>query len=293
MVCGMASTRHTRLAPVTARDGVDTRKKVNWASVATQPRKTICRSDAIIGLGQLAAQQSYNGSAAWGDVMTDNLPVYHASEAIRYCERSEYQVWEDLIDEPWKYGDDVCDWLDLDEKLSNGPAQVHMDSYWKLYKERLQEVETRKDRDALKDRKMWQTKFNPIVKEVAKVCAKRWVTRDIKRHVLRFKGSATKIQTLVRGYQARCKDARQDCCMCLSHRISPLKTAKGYMCRDCGVMGPHGDIVEEDPWNWNRVEFVDEAIFYTNCNWCNKESVAPLWNGDYCSYECECADRSA
>ena len=290
MVCGMATSCNTRLAPVTARDGVDTRKKVNWASVATQPRKTICRSDAIIGLGQLAVQQSYDGKAAWGDIMTDNMPTYDASNAIVYRVVSEYQVWEDLIDEPWKYGDDVCEWLDIDDKLRNGPEQVRMDSYWQLYKERLQEVETRKDRDVLKERKVWQTKFNPIVKEVAKVCAKRWVTRDIKRHLLRFHGSATKIQTLVRGYQTRCKNAHLDCCMCLSHRICPLKTTKGYMCRDCGVLGPHGDVVEDDPWNWDRAEFEDESIVPTACVWCEKVSVR---SEDYCSDECECADQMA
>lgn len=253
----MATLRVPRLAPVTARDGVDTRKKVNWASAAAQPRKTICRSDAIIGLdGQTAV---YEHGAAWGDIMTDNVPknLEHApSETIGY---SEYQVWEDLIDEPWKYGDDVCEWLDIDDRLRNGPEQARMDSYWQLYKERQEEADTRRDRDALKQCKLWQTIYKPIAREAAKVCAKRWVTRDIKRHVARFNKTAATIQKIVRGYQTRCKDVHQDCCMCLSHRISPLKTSVGYMCRDCASMGPYQDIVEEDPWNWHRADYVDET----------------------------------
>ena len=84
--------------------------------------------------------------------------------------------------------------------------------------------------------------------------------------------------------------------MCLSHRISPLKTNVGYMCRDCAQLGPYEDLVEEDPWNWHRAEYVDEAPnheVYQPCAWCNHEFIAPLWNGDYCSYECEWKDRTA
>ena len=55
----MATLGQTRLAPVTARDGVDTRKKVKKVTFAKETLETICRSDVINGLGQSAVKLDY------------------------------------------------------------------------------------------------------------------------------------------------------------------------------------------------------------------------------------------
>jgi hypothetical protein len=49
--------------------------------------------------------------------------------------------------------------------------------------------------------------------------------------------------------------------MCLSHRICPLETDVGMMCRTCAEQGPHEDITGPvaDPWNWFRADYVDLA----------------------------------
>jgi len=162
-------------------------------------------------------------------------------------------LYRDMADEPWKYGDeDMIAWLELDEKLRAGSECADVNAYW-ADREVLQQAELarteeryRIENDALRER------FTPVTKECAKLAMKRWVEKDIRRIVNRFKGSATKIQAVVRGYQTRCKNSHLDCCMCLSHRISPLKTDVGYMCRDCARIGPYEDLVESDPWNWYR-----------------------------------------
>jgi hypothetical protein len=200
-------------------------------------------------------------------------------------------LYADLADEPWKYGDeDMFAWLELDDKLRNTPERA---AYWQDREAREQADQVRQqDRyqaDLDSRRKVW----NRIANETAKLSMKRWVERDIKAIVKRFKGSATKIQALVRGYQTRCKNPHLDCCMCLSHRISPLKTSVGYMCRDCAEMGPFQDLVEEDPWNWHRADYVDEAPHVClPCVWCSKALAKGCWD-DYCSYECEWKDRTA
>jgi hypothetical protein len=283
--------KNSRLAPANARDGVDTRKKGNWASVATQPQKTICRSDTIIGLGNPAVTN-------WGDMMTGLHCNSRPREPIARTEPSAIALYRDMADEPWKYGDeDMFEWLEQDEKLRAGPERVAVESYWQDREAREQAEQERKEKSYRAEMDARRVVFRQIGKEAAKLAMKRWVERDIKRHVQRFKSSATKIQALVRGYQARCKDAHQDCCMCLSHRISPLKTSVGYMCRDCAVLGPHQDLVEEDPWNWHRAEYVDEApmgnYLYQPCGWCNQDFFAPLYCGDYCSDRCEYYDRNA
>lgn len=167
----------------------------------------------------------------------------------------ECDLDSDMMEEPWKYG------LDIPEA-----------------------VVAEHDHHAV---------FGPIAIEAAKVCGKRRVTRDIRNHVLRIRNAVVTIQKTVRGYQARCKNPHLDCCMCLSHCLSPLKTSEGYMCRDCGNMGPHVEIFNQDPCNWNRTEFVDEAPVYDTCNFCNQTFLAPLWNGYYCSYLCEHGDQTA
>ena len=282
----MATSKDARLAPVNAREGVNTRKQGNWASAVARPRETICRSDMIIGLGCPTAQ--------WGDMMTGMYRNRSTNSGIASTQRDDVLLYADMADEPWKYGDaDMSDWLDLHEQLSGNPKRH---AYWQD-REFLQQAEQERQQERyaieLNNRRDY---FRSVAKEAAKLAMKRWVERDIKLIVNRFKGAATKIQTLVRGYQTRCKDAHQDCCMCLSHRISPLKTEVGYMCRDCAELGPYEDLVEEDPWNWHRAEYVDEAPnhhVYDTCSWCNQEFFAPLYCGDYCSGGCEWKDRTA
>ena len=151
----MATSIVSRLAPVTARDGVNTRKQANWARVAAQPRKTICRSDTIIGLEQLVAKQSLEG-LQWGDIMTNNLRDYSSDAVIVYRETTNYDVWEDLADEPWKYGNDVFEWIDLDKKLANSPRVA---AYW-VFRAKLQEDKR------VEVQRAWHEKMKPIAQSI-------------------------------------------------------------------------------------------------------------------------------
>jgi hypothetical protein len=240
----------------------------------------------ITGLG-------YSAATNWGDVMTG---MQATNNSISRTQHSLVALYTDMADEPWKYGDeDMIDWLELDAKLRAGIERADVEAYWQD-----REVCEKAEQACVEERHKTELEsrrahFRAVAKETAKLAMKRWVNRDIQRVVNCYKGSATKIQALVRGYQARCKDAHQDCCMCLSHRICPLKTSVGYMCRDCGILGPYEDLVEEDPWNWHRADYQDEAPHATQgvaCVWCNKEMPIGCWD-DYCSYECECNDRTA
>ena len=247
----MSTFNGVRVASANARDGVNTRTKVNWAQAVKQPvQKTICRSDMIIGLGQLAANQSYDGRQAWGDVMTDNLPKAEKAPSRWAKAYSDYDLWKDMVDEPWKYGVDMLTWPELNDKLMAGDQSARCRAHWF-------------DREEVERAKLaceqapWRKAFKPIAAAAAAKCMTRWINRDIKALIAKIKNAVVTIQAAVRGYQARCKDVHQDCCMCLSHRISPLKTAVGYMCRDCGADGPYVDQVENDPWNWFRSDYVE------------------------------------
>lgn len=249
-----------------SRDGADTRKKATVTRLGGGDQKRG---------GQTAAYEDETDSLPWGDIMTGMR--YEPNLTIKITVPNATELHKDFCDEPWKYGDEIVNHWD------SIAANPEMEEYWR-------------NRDAMAMKPV--PNFSPIAKECAKTCAKRWVERDIRKHVARITNAIVTIQKTYRGYKARCNNPHLDCCMCLSHVFSPLKTAVGYMCRDCAEIGPHEEIFPNDPTGWHRTDYVDEApngkkYLYQPCGWCNQEFIAPLWNGDWCSYECEWKDRTA
>ncbi len=198
----------------------------------------------------------------WGDLMTgDAAPPANCGVVRKVYD--PMTLYTDMADEPWKYEDDMLDvWEPLDEVLRVTSTE-RVEAYWQnrdvrekaeqaCAEERVQRVQRV---EALR-----RKAFLPIAKQAAAKGAKRWIDRDIKAFVARIRNAVVTIQALARGYLVRCHNPHLDCCMCLSHRISPLRTKVGYMCRDCGNAGPFTDAVEGDSWGWFRAEYVDEGI---------------------------------
>jgi hypothetical protein len=191
----------------------------------------------------------------WGDLMMGEVARPANCGVVRKVYHP-MSLYADMADEPWKYEDDMLDvWEPLDEQLRITCSE-RVESYWRARDARESAVRVREERaEALR-----RAAFLPIAKQAAAAGAKRWIDRDIKAIVARFRNAAVKLQALVRGYLVRCHNPRLDCCMCLSHRVCPLKTRVGYMCRDCGNAGPFTDGVEGDSWGWFRADYVDEGI---------------------------------
>ena len=209
------------------------------------------RGTAAPGSANMTVTETTN----WGDLMMGEVvrPVHCGVVRKVYDPMSLYA---DMADEPWKYEDDMLDvWEPLDEQLRKTDSE-RVESYWRARDARESAVRVREERaEALR-----RAAFLPIAKQAAAKGAKRWIDRDIKAIVARIRNAVVTIQALARGYLVRCHNPHLDCCMCLSHRISPLKTWVGYMCRDCGNAGPFTDVVEGDGWGWFRAEYVDEGI---------------------------------
>ena len=45
-------------------------------------------------------------------------------------ETRNWRVWQDMVEEPWKYGSDIGEWLEIDESLRRGPKRWRVDAYW-------------------------------------------------------------------------------------------------------------------------------------------------------------------
>jgi len=164
------------------------------------------------------------GIVSWGDyaigyMSAEAEPVYSRSV-------SNFNVWKDMAEEPWKYGDDIEDWLDLDAELQQAPGRWRLEAFWDAEEKRM-----------AYDRLMGMLR------------------RAFEEYYIRQDESATLIQALWRGHQVRKECVWRDCCMCLAHHVSPIKTDVGYMCKKCREDGPHTDLIGmEDPWDWFRAE---------------------------------------
>lgn len=138
----------------------------------------------------------------------------------------DFAIWRDMVENPSAYGDDICEWLELNDKLTSGSGRWRLGAFW--------------------DRKQ----ADEDEKEAARKAAEEY-QRKVR--------AVTVIQAAVRGHQARSKQTFRDCCMCLSHRISPFVTDVGCMCRGCAEQGPYTDETGPlaDPWEWFRGDYVD------------------------------------
>ncbi len=163
----------------------------------------------------------------------------------------DWRVWCDMVEAPEKYGADIVEWLELDARVSATRAQA----YW------LQREQDRADEEA-NAQVPWRDLYLQVAKAAAEKGEREWFRRDIKRLVLRRRKALMCIQSVVRGHLVRNRVEHMDCCMCLSHRVCPLKTDVGMMCRDCAEQGPHEDITGPvaDPWNWFRADYTDLAL---------------------------------
>jgi hypothetical protein len=165
------------------------------------------------------------GIVSWGDFAT-GVAVYEEDPIRPPAANVGFALWKDMVEEPWKFGDDIGDWLALDAELRAAPGRWRIEAYW-------MQVEQRQNWERL-EAMLW----------------KAW-----NEYLTRKDRMATRIQALVRGHLARNRTPWRDCCMCLAHHVSPIKTDVGFMCRQCSRDGPFCDLIGmDDPWEWHRAE---------------------------------------
>lgn len=208
----------------------------------------------------------------------------------RTAEDVDWKLWQDMVEDPAKYGDDIIDWLELDESLRAGPKRWRVAAYWLQKEQEKQEKE-----DALQA--PYKEIYSLAAKEAAVKGMKLWLDRDINRFTNRIRNAVVTIQAAVRGHLVRSKSPFLNCCMCLAHTICPLETDHGMMCRKCAEQGPHEDITGPvaDPWNWSRADYVDHSCYCCQeeeqCTGCGRWFPAGEMDdgagyGLYCSRAC-------
>jgi hypothetical protein len=205
------------------------------------------------------------------------------------------KLWQDMVEDPAKYGDDIVEWLELDEKLRAGTKRWRVAAYW-LRKEQEEEDKKREMEEAFESYcAPYKALYSKVAKEAAAKGMQDWLRRDIARFTARIRNAVVTIQAAVRGHLVRSKSQHLNCCMCLAHTVCPLETDHGMMCRACGEQGPHEDITGPvaDPWNWSRADCKDLTVReeVDSCTGCGApHSVSEMDScpgyGYYCSHAC-------
>lgn len=111
-----------------------------------------------------------------------------------------FRLWTEMAEEPWKYGDDIVEWLDLNESVQAGPKRWRAGAFW------IRQEESEAEREAA------------IYAEEQRQVESR---------------AATRIQAIVRGYQTRCRQEWRDCSTCLTHGICVDQIGADYVCSEC------------------------------------------------------------
>jgi len=170
------------------------------------------------------------GIVSWGDYTEGyEIPLGHEEDEVCRPVQSVnigYSVWKDMIEEPWKYGDDIGDWLALDAELRGEEGRWRLDAYWGREQQRIN----------------WE--------RLEAMLWKAW-----NDYLARKEKAVVRIQSAVRGHLVRNRIPWRNCAMCLAHHVSPIRTTVGFMCRKCSCDGPFVDLIGmDDPWEWFRAE---------------------------------------
>ena len=199
----MANKTMYRLTSANVRVGVDSRKRVNSVVPRGVLRGDNLSVEKITGLGHSAVMNWSMDNRPWGDIaMNYSQPLLN--EVPHKVVDVEYELYCDMVAEPWKYGDCIGEWIELDAKLRNSEK---VKAFWA-------EKAEKEAKELAEAQAVWRKAFKPI----AKKCAEIGMSFSIWNYVLAYKArrnaAAIKIQALVRGRQARSRIPRAKCEYC-------------------------------------------------------------------------------
>jgi hypothetical protein len=116
----------------------------------------------------------------------------------------EFGIWRDMVESPAKYGDDLVDWLDLNDKLTKGSGRWRLGAYWlQVADEESKQVCESEAMEAEK-LKALRPVYSRAIKQAAIHAMRQWAWRDIR--AMRFRvhtAMAIRIQKAFRMYLLR------------------------------------------------------------------------------------------
>jgi hypothetical protein len=112
---------------------------------------------------------------------------------------TDFAIWKDMINDAWKYGDEITEWLELDDKLTKESGRWRLGAFWIQKEEEQERKRIERERIAEENR------------------------------------AAISIQAAIRGHMTRNQQPFRDCYLCFSHRTSPYSLQNEMICRPCAI----------------------------------------------------------
>lgn len=68
--------------------------------------------------------------------LREQVTVSPVKQEIRTQFQRDFALWRDMLEEPEKYGDDITDWLELNDNLMSGTGRWRVDAFYTLHEVR-------------------------------------------------------------------------------------------------------------------------------------------------------------
>lgn len=194
---------------------------------------------------------------------------------------SDFNLWKDMVEEPEKYGDDIVEWLELNDKLTTDEGRWRIAAYWDEKEVVPDPVET-----------PWREVFSSIAAEAARVCMIRTIKREIKMRADQYR-AARAIQAVVRGYLVRCRT--RVCEDCNGQLATLVFNDKVHLCDDCHTFWLDREeawdlhVAEEEAAQWETENYAATVIqaavrghlarskqLFRSCCICLSNRISPL-----------------
>jgi hypothetical protein len=223
-------------------------------------------------------------------------PVPEMDEVTR-----NWRVWQDMVEEPEKYGSDIGDWVALDEEVRRGPKRWRVDAYWYDIV-RAMEAEEQANA-ATKIQALWrghQTRYELAPRFTCARCLTHtvcWVAWEDREHwlcepcacewsaALRELGEQLEVEEELAAYEARVQEDRE-------------QGLEDEVCAECG-----DDIVQYaakvgGEWfcaacihNWTECDRCSRAVGLgdrcdNHCKECGDSLTGLGVTNDFCSGDC-------
>jgi hypothetical protein len=155
-----------------------------------------------------------------------------------------------MHEEPYKYGDDIVEWLALDEEVMQGSKRCRTGVVWQKREDEQNAKEWVRVLGLLAaaaaHQEQWRQEAFARKNEAATAIQAAWRTYALRcweEAIAQENSLATRIQALWRGYSTRVRQTWRDCAKCLKHGICVETLDDEHVCRCCwGEAHP----VEED-----------------------------------------------
>jgi len=151
-----------------------------------------------------------------------------------------FRVWKDMAEEPYKYGDDITEWLDLDDEVMRGPKRWRAGAFWQTKEDEYTAKEWQRVlgllAKAANQQQIWREEAIARQNAAAARIQAAWrayVVRCWEKAFERDTLLATRIQALWRGYSTRVRQTWRDCAKCLTHGTCVETVEEEHVCRCC------------------------------------------------------------